>query len=132
MTDAVDVKYILKGTRRHTVRLTNISDGTGETTVVKVDASTLIGPSGSAPSRLMVEKVEGTVQGFSSVHLFFDATTNDELAVLGSGYTYLDWNFEGGSVDPASSGTTGDILLTTIGATATATYDITITFRLKD
>jgi len=132
MADAVNIKYILKGTRRHTVRLTNISDGTGEAAVVKVDASTLIGPDGTAPSRLMVEKVEGTVQGFSSVHVFFDATADDPLAVLGSGYTYLDWNFEGGNVDPASAGSTGDIVLTTIDASATATYDITITFRLKD
>lgn len=132
MADAVDVKYILKGSRRCTVRLTNISDATGESAVVKVDVSTLTGPSGEAPSHVIVERIEGMVQGFNSVQLFFDATTDDELAVLGTGYSYFDWTDVGGSVDPRSTGSTGDIVLTTIGAGATATYDITITFRLKD
>ena len=132
MADTVGIDYIFKGTRKVKVKLTNISDGTGESVVSKVDISTLIGPNGSAPTKVTVEQVEGMIQGFSSIHLFFDHTTNDELAILGTGYTYFDWKDGGGFTDPASTGGTGDILLTTIGATATATYDITITLRLKD
>jgi len=132
MADTVGIDYIFKGTRRVKVKLTNISDGTGESAVSKVDISTLIGPNGSAPTRTTIETIEGMVQGFSSVQLFWDHTTDDELAVLGTGYTYFDWKDSGGFTDPASTGGTGDIVLTTIGASTTATYDITLTLRLKD
>jgi hypothetical protein len=132
MADAVSSTYLVKGTRRNAIKLTNISDGTGESAVVKIDASTLTGPDGTAPSAIVIERIEGMVQGFSSVHLLFDATTDDEAAVLGAGYTYFDWTDVGGLKDPQSTGTTGDLVLTTVGASATATYDITIWFRLKD
>lgn len=132
MPDTVDSKYIFKGTRKACIHLTNVSDGTGESAVVKVDVSGLVGPDGTAPTYTNVEKIEGMVQGFTSVNLHFDATTDDELAILGTGYSYLDWTDAGGNVDPKSTGTTGDIVLTTVGAAANATYDITITFRLKD
>jgi hypothetical protein len=132
MADAVDVQYIFTGTRRVKVKLTNISDGTGEAAVIKVNISDLIGPNGQAPTRTVVENVEAMVQGFTSVHLFWDHTTDDEISILGTGYSYFDWADVGGFTDPASTGGTGDIVLTTVGATATATYDIVLTLRLKD
>ena len=132
MVDTVDVKYIRSGPRKAAVKLTNISDGTGESTVTKVDISTLVGPNGVAPTKTSIESIEATVQGFTSVHLFWDHTANDELAILGTGFTYFNWEDVGGHVDPASAGSTGDILLTTVGASASSTYDITIVFRLKD
>ena len=132
MVDLVDVKYIRNGPRKAVVKLTNISDGTGEAAVIKVDLSALVGPNGVAPTKTVVESIQANVQGFTSVQLHFDHTTDDELAILGTGFTYLDWEDVGGHVDPASTGGTGDIVLTTIGASATATYDISITFRLKD
>jgi len=132
MADTTDVQYIFKGTRKIKVKLTGISDGTGETTISKVDISSLIGPDGTAPTKTVVESIEANVQGFSSVKLYWDHTANDELAVLGTGFSYYDWNDVGGFTDPGSTGGTGDILLTSTGATATATYDIVITARLKD
>lgn len=131
MADSVDVKYLFKGNRKAVVKITNLSDGTGETGVVKVDISTLIGPNGLAPTRTSIEKIEGTIQGFTSVDLYWDHTTDDELALLGTGFIYYDWG-DLGNVDPGSAGGTGDIILTTVGAVANATYDLTITFRLKD
>lgn len=132
MVDTVNTDYIFKGTRRVAVKMTNVSDGTGESAVAKVDLSTLVGPNGSAPTKTVVERIEGMVQGFTSVRLFWDHTTDDELAVLGTGYTFFDWTDVGGFTDPASTGGTGDIVLTTAGAAAGATYDITIWVRLKD
>lgn len=132
MTDTVDVKYLFKGTRRITVKMTGISDGTGESTVGKIDISSLVSSGGSAPSKTVAEKVEGMVQGFTSVRLLWAHDTDDELALLGTGYTYFDWADAGGNVDPASTGGTGDIILTSVGAASGATYDITITLRLKD
>ena len=132
MADVVTSDYIFKGTRKAAIKLTNVSDGTGESAVVKVDVSTLVGPDGTAPTYTTVERIEGTVQGFTSVRLFFDATTDDELAVLGTGFNYQDFTDFGGFVDPQSTGTTGDIVLTTAGGASGSTYDIIITFRLKD
>ncbi len=132
MADTVDTQYIFTGTRRIKVKLTNISDGTGESAVTKVDLSTLTGPDGTAPTKCTVEMIEATVQGFSSVKLYWDHTSDDELAVLGAGYSFFDWRDVGGFTDPASAGGTGDIVLTTTGASATATYDIVLTIKLKD
>ena len=131
MVDTVDTNSIFTGTRKITRKFTNISDGTGETSVVKVDISGLTGPNGvGAPTYTSIEKIEGNVQGFTSVRLHWDHTTDDEIAILGTGCYYGDWRDEGCLVDPRSTGGTGDILLTTAGAAAGATYDITMTIRL--
>ena len=132
MVDTVTSDYIFKGTRKASIKLTNVSDGTGESSVVKIDVSTLVGPDGTAPTYVAVDTIEAMVQGFTSVRLYFDATTDDTLAILGAGYTYFDWKGDGGFVDPKSTGYTGDVLLTTAGGGSGSTYDITITFRLKD
>lgn len=130
MTDTVDSIVVFSGTKRRVVRLTNISDGTGESGVVKVDKSTLTGPDGTEPSKLVVEKIEFITDGMQ-VRLYWDHTTDDEIAVL-NGVGLLDWTEAGGLVDPASAGGTGDILLTTSGHTSGDSYNITLWLRLKD
>jgi len=130
MTDAVSSTVIADGQRNYIIKLTNISDGTGESAVTKIDISTLTGPDGSnAPSNFAVKSIEYDVQGFSSVRLFFDATADDEMAVL-SGQGYFDYS---GAFfnDPKSTGATGDIKLTTAGAVTGATYDITLALVKK-
>lgn len=131
MADTVDVRSLFIGKRRAAYRFTNVSDGTGEAAVIKVDISTLTGPDGvSAATKTVIEQIEWSMQGFTSVRLFWDHTTDDEIVVL-AGSGFKDYREYGGLVDPASTGGTGDILLTTAGAAANATYDITITLRLK-
>jgi hypothetical protein len=132
MTDTVDSKVVFAGTRRRVVKLINISDGTGESDVVKVDVSALVGPDGTAPTYIAIDEVQWSIQGFTSVRLEWDATTDDEALVLAAGNGYLNFTNVGGLVDPKSSGTTGDLLLTTAGAVSGATYDITLSLRLKD
>lgn len=131
MVDAVDTLVLHSGSRRYAARFTNISDSTGEAAVIKIDLSTLIGPDGTAPTRFVVEELEWNIQGFTSVALYWDHTTDDIIDVL-AGVGYKDYRPVGGAVDPASAGGTGDVVLTTAGASATATYDITIVGRLKD
>lgn len=132
MADAVDTIVQFSGTRRHIVRLTNVSDGTGESAVIKVDISTLTNSKGVAPTRVNVESIQWAIQGFSSVKLLWDHTTDDELAVLSAGTGYRDFSQAGALKDPSSTGGTGDILLTTVGASATATYDILLSLILSD
>ena len=130
MADVVDTKVLYQDQRRYIVRLTNVSDGTGESDVVKIDVSTLTNSLGATCTYLAIEEIEWSIQGFTSVRLEFDATTDDECQVL-SGNGYKDYRSFGGNVDPKSTGTTGDILLTTAGTTSGNTYDIVISARKK-
>lgn len=131
MADTVDVRPLFVGERRAAYRLTNVCDGTGESAVVKLDISTLVGPDGvNAPTKVAIEQLEWSIQGFTSVRLFWDHTTDDEIAVL-SGQGFKDYRDFGGLLDPASAGGTGDIVLTTAGNTAGSTYDITLVVKLK-
>jgi hypothetical protein len=132
MADTVDTLVVFSGTRKRVVRFTNISDGTGETNVTKVTLSSLIGPNGKAPTAVKVMEIAWNIQGFTSVRLFWDHTTDDEIAVLGIGSGYVDYSGVGGLMDPKSAGGTGDILLTTANLTSGNTYDITLVLQLKD
>ena len=132
MADAVTSNVIFAGSRRYIIQCQNISDGTGESDVVKVDVSALTGPNGIAPTSVVIEAVEYSIQGFSSVRIEFDATTDDKALTLGPGFGSLDFSYAGGIKNPKSTGTVGDILFTTAGALSGATYDITLFLRLKD
>lgn len=130
MADTVDTDTLITGGRRHIVHLTNISDGTGESAVVKVDISAL-SVFGRTPTYSAVEQIEFSIQGFSSVRLHWDHTTDDLIAVLPSGNGCIQFWETGGKTDPRSTGGTGDVLLTTNGGASGSTYDIKITMRLK-
>lgn len=128
MADTVNSTVVFSGTRRRVVKITNISDGTGEADVVKVDVSALIGPDGSAPTSVVIEEIQWSINGFTSVRLHWDADEEEDIAALGTGNGYFNFRNVGGFM-----GTTdGDLLLTTAGNVAGATYDITVSLRLKD
>ena len=131
MADAVTTNVLHDASRKYAARFTNISDSTGESTIAKIDISTLEAPGGLAPTAFVIEEIEWNIQGFTSIELHWDHDTNDLIDVL-SGVGYKDYTSLGGLQDPASTGGTGDVLLTTQGATATATYDIVIVGRPKD
>ena len=131
MADTVETNVVFNGTRHYVVHITNESDGTGEAAVSKIDISTLTGPDGSAPTKTSVMEIEYAVSGFNYIVLAWDHTANDTIAVL-KGQGILDFEADGGLVDPASAGGTGDIVLTTDGAINNASYDIRIKIRLKD
>ena len=87
MADAVTTNVVSQTPDRYFVHLTNISDGTGESAVKKVDKSTLTAEDGAEPASLDIEEVWWSVGGFSSVRLLWDHTTDDvALALAGSGY----------------------------------------------
>lgn len=132
MADLVDIKYISKGPRYATARLTNISDGTGESLVKKIDISGLtLGPGPVVPTNLSVKEIQWSIQGFTSVRLFWDHTTPDLIDVMAAGNGYLEYGMLGMLSDPGTAGGTGSILLTTAGAVSDATYDITIVLTMS-
>ena len=130
MADTVDVKVIRNG-YYYVIHMQNRSDGTGETAVKKVDLNNILTrPDGKIATYCSVIRIEYSISGFTQVRLDWQATPNNLIATL-AGPGLIDWSLEGGNVDPRTAGWTGDILLTTIGATPTAGYDITLWVRLK-
>jgi hypothetical protein len=139
MADAVSSIVVADTTTHHIIHLTNISDGAGEAAVIKVDKSAIaVAADGAEANSLDIEQVRWAIQGFTSVRLLWDHTTDDVAMVLaGSGYEdfRLDADSRGSMTtipalnDPRSTGGTGDILLTTAGAASGATYDITLFLR---
>jgi len=127
MADAVTTNVLFSGINRYAARFTNISDGTGETNVVKIDISALPG----SPTRTAIEEVSWDVQGFSAIKITWDHSTDDTADVFsGRGArSYKDVSY---LFDPASSGGTGDVLFTTLGTNASGnTYDIVLVIQLR-
>lgn len=126
MADTVTATYLLKGQRSIAVLLTGISDGTGESNVVKVDKSTITNILGNEPGAIVIDKIKWTMAGIGYAKLSFDHTTDDTAVVLCSGIGKLCFSDFGGLKDPSSAGGTGDLLLTTAGATSGGAYSIFI------
>ena len=130
MADAVTTQVIDDGLRNYVVHLTNVSDGTGETDVTKIDISTLSNAStGAAPTSLALNEASWSIPA-GSVKLAWDATTDDTMIVM-SGNGGVSFDSVGSLQDPQSSGTTGDVKLSTVGFASNDTYDITLVFTKK-
>lgn len=110
MADAVNTQTIENGPRNLVMKFTNVSDGTGESAVVKVDASTF---TPALTTSLKVRRIEYNITG-GAVRMLWDATTDVTFAYL-TGYGNLDLTDTQGIVNNAGAGVTGDILFTTSG-----------------
>lgn len=129
MADTVSTKIIFNSPKKMVIQLNNLSDGTGEAAVIKVDKSTFTGPNGLEPSKFAIEKIVYDVTSMR-VALSFDRTTDVVFAVL-QGQGEICYRKQGGFVD-STTGDTGDILLTTTGAAAGDGYMIILHIRKKD
>lgn len=141
MADAVSSFVLLDTPDQYVVSLVCISDGTGETNALKVDKSAIgVAVGGAEAVALDLQSVRWNVQGYSSVKLSWDHAVDSVMAAL-SGGGMEDCTFPGpdminrrslsGRADPKTADSTGDVLLSSVGASATATYDITLTFRKR-
>lgn len=128
MSDATTLVNILDGPRHFETWMTNVSDGTGESNVVKVDRSALAPDGyGVSCSRLTVDVIEYDVSGFDYVKLSYDETTDQNIAVLKGSGTFV---IPGGDASKNTGGE-GDILLTTSGSTSGNSYTILLIGRKK-
>jgi hypothetical protein len=124
MADSVTTQVLFSGAKRYVALFTNVSDGTGEAAVTKVDISALEG----APAKVKIAKVKYSVVGMA-VSVLFDHDTDDRVLVL-QGDGCMDFTCYGGLQDPASAGGTGDIKFTTTGHTAADSYTILLDLEL--
>jgi len=123
MADAVTSQTLQDGDKVAVMKFTNISDGSGEAAVKKVDVSALQTQSGSGASctGVTIDCIWYECNGLS-VDLLWDAST-DVIAWTLSGYGYFDFRSAGPLINNASS-PTGDIMFTTTGAGSGDRYAI--------
>lgn len=120
MADAVASQTLLDNSKNVVMKFTNVSDGTGESAVTKVDVSTLNG----APSEVRLDKIYFSTSGMA-VRILWDATADvDAFLVAADQSGCLDFTPFGGLKNNAGAGKTGDIQFTTIGHTAGDVYTI--------
>lgn len=127
MADAVTSQTILDGERLFIGKFTNISDGTGETGVVKIDVSTLSpNASGLACNGVKINKIWAQTYGMG-VDILWDADTDLICETIPENQFYLmDYSSFGGLPNNAGKGKTGDVLFTTVGAAIGDRYTIVI------
>ena len=114
---------------KFTIKMTNQSDGTGETLVKKVDASetTFMTEDGNRKISKVWYTVN-TANGKSAVELLFDGTTN-ATALLLSGNGHIDLRPSGNEIPNNASTPTGDVLLSTKNFASGDNYTIIVEFR---
>lgn len=127
MADAVTSQTILDGERLFIAKFTNISDGTGETGVIKIDVSTLTPNAFNlACNGVKLNKIFGTTHGME-VRILWDATTDQFAWQIPQNSNYLmDLSSFGGIPNNAGAGVTGDVLFTTADASAGDMYSIVL------
>ena len=125
MADTVTSQTIQDGESKADLKFTNISDGSGESAVKKVDVSALASnSSGTACTEVAVSKIWWQCVGMG-VELLNDATTDTLIIGLSPDSNGMhDYSSFSGIPNDSGSGKTGDIMFTTIGASNGDTYSV--------
>ena len=126
IADTSGVKFVAK--------LTNFSDGTGETLVKKVDASelTFMSEDGNRTIARVYYSIN-TSDRKSGIELIWDGTTQSTALFL-SGNGFMDFRTDGNSIPnnatlTANTSPAGDILFSTKGFVAGDNYTIILEIR---
>jgi len=121
IADTQGVKYVAK--------LTNLSDGTGESLVKKVDASELTFMTEDGNRKIAKIWYSVNVSDTkSAVELVWDGETNSTAAIL-SGNGYWDLRAAGNEITNNATTPTGDVLLSTKNFALGDNYTIIVEFR---
>lgn len=124
MADAVATQIIMDGSRKAIMKFTNISDGTGEAAVLKVNVSTLSAVNGKPCTSVTIEKMEITTHGMG-LDILWDATTDVLALSIGPNISQtFDFTRFGGLTNNAGAGVTGNILFSTFDATLGDRYTV--------
>ena len=127
MADSVTSQTLLDGERLAIMKFTNISDGTGESAVTKVTASSLAAStSGKACSGVTVTKIMSVCHGME-VRMYWDATTDVPffLSAVNTNYEN-DFSKIGGITNNAGTGKNGNIVFSTSDASSGDTYTVVL------
>ena len=130
MADAVASQTLMDGPRNCVMKFTNISDGTGEANVLKVDVSALEAWNGLTCTGVKIDKIEYTTDGMS-VNILWDATTDVVAMTLPANMSDCLEFCDAPLVNNAGAGKTGDINFTTVGHTSGDKYTIILQKQKK-
>jgi hypothetical protein len=121
ITDTSGVKFVAK--------LTNFSDGSGETNSLKVDASasTFMTEDGNRKISKVYYSIN-TANPKSAVELLWDGTTA-ATALLLSGQGFFDFRTAGNEIPNNATSPNGDVLLSTKNFANGDNYSLVIEFR---
>lgn len=121
IADTTGVKFVSK--------LTNFSDGTGESLVKKIDASevTFMSEDGNRKIAKIWYSIN-TANPKSAVEIIWDGDTN-ATALLLSGNGYWDLRTAGDEIVNNATTPTGDVLLSTKNFASGDNYTIVVEFR---
>jgi hypothetical protein len=127
MADAVTSQTILDGERLFIGKFTNISDGTGEAAALKINVSTLKRNAFNlACNGVKINKVWVQTLGMG-VDILWDATTDVLCESIPADVMYkMCYDSFGGLPNNAGAGVTGNVLFSTIGASAGDRYTVII------
>jgi len=127
MADAVTSQTLLDGERVAIMKFTNISDGTGETAVTKVNVSTLAkSGSGQACTGVIVSKITSVCHGME-VRMYWDASTDVPFFMSTINTNYMnDFSGFGGITNNAGAGKNGNIVFSTSDQSAGDTYTVVL------
>ena len=131
MADAVTTLTIQDGPSTAIFRFTNVSDGTGESAVAKIDVSALSKDpmTGASCTGVTIQKIYYSTIGMG-VRILFDASSDVMAWQLNADWSdTLDFSDFTGIPDSKPSGTTGDVLFTTIGHSNGDVYNIIMQVR---
>jgi len=124
MADAVNSQTLFDGQSIAVMKFNNVSDGTGESAVTKVDVSALTANSlGKACTAVTIKRIQASINGMS-VNILWDATADVSSFILSPGMFTFDLGTSAYLWNNAGDGKTGDIQFTTIGASSGDTYSI--------
>jgi Ethanolamine utilization protein EutJ (predicted chaperonin) len=127
MADAVTSQTLLDGERLAIMKFTNISDGTGESAVTKVNVSALArSNSGLACTGVTINKITSVCHGME-VRMYWDATTDVPffLSTVNTNYEN-DFSNIGGITNNAGAGKNGNVVFSTSDQTAGDTYTVVL------
>ena len=127
MADAVTSQTLLDGERLAIMKFTNISDGTGETAVTKVNVANLTpSASGKACTGVTINKITSLSHGLE-VRMYWDATVDVPffLSTINTNYQN-DFSMFGGITNNAGAGKNGNIVFSTADASAGDTYTVVL------
>ena len=121
IADTSGVKYVIK--------LTNISDGSGEILVKKIDASetTFMSEDGARAIARVYYSINASDKK-SGVELVWDGETNATALFL-SGQGFMDFRTDGNSFKNNAITPTGDVLLSTKNFANGDNYSLIVEFR---
>lgn len=125
MADLVTSQTLLDGERLAIMKFTDISDGTGENKVVKVQVSTLKpSASGKPCTGVTINKIYSSTHGLE-VQIFFEATSATLAWLVPQNSQYLmDFSSFGGLTNNAGAGKNGNISFSTADASAGDVYAV--------